>query len=425
MCKQFITLIVLVVGIRQSFAATVSQTDALLTSLFTGYNNNLRPVADHTRSLNVSVELYPRAIRLFDEVLETFSYAAALSISWVDYRLAWEPNTHGGLVQLAVPVTNLWTPEVFLATPATRFMYIIEDWNKSRIGSDGVVYFLQPAVIETTCSLNVKNYPFDIQSCDTIFMSLAYKSNEVTLIKERDGINLSVYTENALWDISSHKVYVENLPTGLETQMHFIFNLRRKSTYMVLNVLIPIFTLSLLNTMVFLLEPESGERVGYCITTLLAIAVYMTIIMDTLPPSSTPVPMISYKLVNDLIFSALITVAVILNIRILHMPQKRRVPQWLAKLYNVCTCKRCLKRSVVPGKGELNEDHREKTENKENLGSVTDGETNTAIGRENGDKDNHPTWKDISTLIDVSCFIFFVSASVLSFAIFVGLAFNQ
>ena len=419
MDKQFITLIVLVVVMRQSFAATVSHTDALLTSLFTDYNKNVRPVADHTETLNVSAELYPRAIRLFDEVLETFSYTAVLAITWVDYRLAWEPKTHGGLVELVVPVISLWTPEVFLGTPATRFIYFIEDWNKARISSDGVVYFLQPALIETTSGLNVKNYPFDVQSCDTIFLSLAYTSNEVTLIKERDGINLSVYTENALWDISSHEAY------GLETQMHFIFNLRRKSTYMVLNVLVPIFTLSLLNTMVFLLEPESGERVGYCITTLLAIAVYMTIIMDTLPPSSTPVPMISYKLVINLIFSALIIVAVILNMRILHMPQKRRVPQWLAKLYNLCTCKRCLKRSVVPGKEELNEERRVKTENKENLGSVTDGKTNTAIGRENGDQDHHPTWKDISTLIDVSCFIFFVSASVLSFAIFVGLAYNQ
>jgi len=106
-------------------------------------------------------------------------------------------------------------------------------------------------------------------------------------------------------------------------------------------VLLPILLLGSLNTLV----PESGERVGYCITTLLAIHVYMTIIMDTLPQSSTPVPLISYKLVVDLVSSALIIV--ILNLRIHGQSDDKPVPAWLKTVYMCFTCRMCKRNSAT------------------------------------------------------------------------------
>jgi len=113
--------------------------------------------------------------------------------------------------------------------------------------------------------------------------------------------------------------------------MHLILKLIRRSQYVTVNVLLPIMLLGSLNTLV----PESGERMGYCITTLLAIDVYMTIIMDTLPQSSTPVPLISYKLVVDLVSSALIVLFGILNLRIYGQSDDKPVPAWLKKSLHV------------------------------------------------------------------------------------------
>jgi hypothetical protein len=44
----------------------------------------------------------------------------------------------------------------------------------------------------------------------------------------------------------------------------------------------------ILNIFVFLLPADSGERVGYAITVLLAIAVFLTISSDSLPATSNP-----------------------------------------------------------------------------------------------------------------------------------------
>jgi len=167
---------------------------------------------------------------------------------------------------------------------------------------------MQPILVQSSCSMDLRYFPFDTQSCDTVFMSFAYKDYEVEIGKKYEGISLKLYQENALWDIVSTNVSSELVPHAKEMQIHFIFNLKRKSQYVIISVLLPIMFLGLLNTVVFLLDSDSGDRVGFCITILLAITVYMTIVMDILPQSSTPVPSISYKLLGDLFCSALITV---------------------------------------------------------------------------------------------------------------------
>jgi len=80
-------------------------------------------------------------------------------------------------------------------------MYILQPWNQVRIENDGQVSIVQAILVESSCSLNVKFYPFDTQSFDTLFMSLVYRFYEVTVIKENHGIHFGVYTENSLWNI--------------------------------------------------------------------------------------------------------------------------------------------------------------------------------------------------------------------------------
>jgi hypothetical protein len=50
--------------------------------------------------------------------------------------------------------------------------------------------------------------------------------------------------------------------------------LKRQPMFFVLNLILPVCLMSILNIFVFLLPADSGERVGYAITVLLAIAVF-------------------------------------------------------------------------------------------------------------------------------------------------------
>jgi len=392
--------------------------EQLLKDLFTDYNKIISPILDGGDALEVQMEMYPRSIKDFDEVSESFVYIAGLRMVWKDFRLAWDSDKYAGIDTITVPVTQVWTPEIFLASPATKEMYILQPWNQVRIDYDGQVVIVQAMLVESSCSMNVKYYPFDTQSCDTLFMSLVYTVDEVNVVKTDNGVHFGLYTENPLWDIVSTSVYSEIFPLSTEVQIHFTFNLKRKSQYVTINLLVPILCLSLLNTLVFLLVPESGERVGYCITNLLAIAVYMTIIMDTLPQSSTPVPLIAYKLVVDLLSSALIILCVILNLRVHGQSDDKKIPVCVKALYRFLTCKICKRNTVtdIPKTPFKTKDTKVFTEQEGDKSSVKRGNVGSAKEHE------LPTWRDISFMIDIISFLFFVLVSILSFIIFVTVA---
>jgi len=307
---------------------------------------------------------------------------------WYDYRLKWNPSNYAGIDEITAPVTKVWTPAIILSSSATKDAIVLQDWNHVRFSSSGEVYTMQPILVQSSCSMDLRYFPFDTQSCDTVFMSFAYKDYEVEIGKKYEGISLKLYLENALWDIVSTNVSSELVPHAKEMQIHFIFNLKRKSQYVMISVLLPIMFLGLLNTVVFLLVSDSGDRVGFCITILLAITVYMTIVMDILPQSSTPIPSISYKLLGDLFCSALITVCVVINQRINGRADDKPVPAWLKDVHRFLTCKICRRKS-------------EAMDNKP------------------------PTWKDISHLKDVISFAVFFSIAIFSLIIFVGNATYQ
>jgi len=148
------------------------------------------------------MEIFPKYIKEFDEVSETFVYISSIPMLWKDYRLAWAPTNYAGIDTVTVPVTQVRTLELFLASPATKEMYILQPWNQVRIENDGKVSIVQAILVESSCSVNVKFYPFDTQSFDTFFMSLVYRFYEVTVIKGNHGIHFGVYTENSLWNIT-------------------------------------------------------------------------------------------------------------------------------------------------------------------------------------------------------------------------------
>ena len=85
--------------------------------------------------------------------------------------------------------------------------------------------------------------------------------------------------------------------------------------------------------LVFLLPPEQGKRVSYAITVLLSLAVFMTIVSDTLPKTPEPLPLISYLLMISLVISSLIAVITIFSLRLFHKTPDIVVPNWLIRVY--------------------------------------------------------------------------------------------
>ncbi|XP_060606190.1 acetylcholine receptor subunit beta-like [Ruditapes philippinarum] len=155
--------------------------ETLHTSLFTGYNKNVRPITNQNTAIEVKIDMSVKSIRDFDEVNEKFSFVAAMVLSWTDEKLQWDPSVNGGIEQITVSFNDVWVPELTLSSPSSKGSTLGKSSDIIRGDQFGQMEWMPGGLIESTCSVNAKNFPFDTQSCETSFTSLGYKSHEVNL----------------------------------------------------------------------------------------------------------------------------------------------------------------------------------------------------------------------------------------------------
>ena len=187
-----------------------------------------------------------------------------------------------------------------------------------------------------------------LQVCEIRVAAYGYNSEEISIYPMTSKIEMLYYEKNVQWKIKKTELKPYTLQ-GVEGMVTAILHLQRRPEYFALNILAPIFLLCVLNPFVFLLPPESGERISYTVTIFLSLAVFMTLFSNTMPKSSEPMARISYFLLVAMAYSTVLCIIAILLMRIYYRSEKKRIPQWLFRLVAAlsCRCLRCKKKSKV------------------------------------------------------------------------------
>ena len=185
------------------------------------------------------------------------------------------------------------------------------------------------SLVSVSCMINIEFYPFDTQECPVWFMLTGYFSTEAQLHAVNKEAPLKYHFDNGMWELIMSEARAEyGVLYGVNLKM------KRTPYFVIVIDIIPIILLSLMSFMVFLLPPESGERMSYSITILLALIVFLTIISETIPKKSSPLPLLLYFVGLYMLQSVLVTLATILNLRLYYKDEKNPVPAWL------CSCLR-------------------------------------------------------------------------------------
>jgi hypothetical protein len=318
---------------------TFTDTETAYNNVLLNYNKNIRPILDQSKIMYINASFSIAAINGFDEVSGELSIAGFLTVTWKDENVGWNPATAGGVGAVSVPQNLVWKPPLMLITPSRKILVMgdgMDDFMTVKLVFDGTAYWTPGAIMYLSCSVDVTYFPFDIQKCQIPFAPWGYLLNEIQFITPSPTIDLSFYGSNGEWIIAS----TSSAATirGTFPVAEFTLTLERRPAYFVINVVLPILFLAALNVLVFLLPVESGERVSYAITVLLAIAVFMTIVGDVMPRSSEPMSMLSYYMMVTVIYSALITLATIVTLRIYQKGDNSPVPMWLCKFVDCMTC---------------------------------------------------------------------------------------
>ena len=161
---------------------------------------------------------------------------------------------------------------------------------------DGNVTWLSTAIFKSSCSVDVKYFPFDEQMCNMTFASWAYDGEGINLMKISDDGDVSNYVANSEWFLvklhQKRNVRYYSCCSEPFPDIQYRIQIRRKPLFYVFNMILPCVLITLVALLGFYIPSDSGEKVTMGITTLLSMTVFLMLVTESMPPTSDVLPLI-------------------------------------------------------------------------------------------------------------------------------------
>jgi len=261
---------------------------------------------------------------------------------WTDVNLKWDPKKWNNITSIIYDPNEIWLPDIFIYNNANQNPSFGPDFYKedALIRNDGYVDWKSPVIFKSVCKFDIKHFPFDQHNCSFEFGSLIY---DVTGIKLTDinypVIDANNYFNSSHWDVKRVWYTNENIdypccknPYSVIT---FYITVRRKPLYHTFIFIIPCIVLISNLFIGFYLPIECGERVGLTMTILLAVAVFLQSVSDTLPQNSDSIPILGefYILIMAECTFSLIATCIVLVVYYRSIGTSvQPIPHWLKKI---------------------------------------------------------------------------------------------
>ncbi|XP_061164531.1 acetylcholine receptor subunit beta-like [Saccostrea echinata] len=295
---------------------TADREDSLRSDLFTNYQKNSRPAP------LVDIRCNMKLLSIKDLI-------------WNDTRFDWSSNSmYTDIETIYSTETAVFTPPIVVENSVSNLGVISDTTLPIKISQTGETTWSPGDIYVTSCDIDTTFYPFDEQTCVITLTTRGYTANQITLSFDEVPIIRSAYQDNGEWIFvkSSTSTSLSYRGNEVFSQLNFIFTLKRRTTFHLLNTVLPMFLLASMVCFVFKLPVDSGEKLGYSLTVLLAIAVYLTLVADNIPTTSTYTSYLSVYLnvmLGIAVASSLLTIFVI-NIHF--TPEEEEVSEYIQSL---------------------------------------------------------------------------------------------
>ncbi|XP_030604960.1 CHRNA7-FAM7A fusion protein-like [Archocentrus centrarchus] len=252
-------------------------------------------------------------------------------MQWYDYYLQWNQSEYPGVKNLRFTPDQVWTPDILLYNSAhDKFDATFK--TNVKVNSSGFCEYLPPGIFISTCNVDVRWFPFDIQRCELKFGSWTFDGWLLDIqMKEAD---VSGYMPNGEWDLlevpgDRNEVFYDCCAEPYP-DVTFVVTLRRRTLFYALNLLIPCVLLSSMTLLVFLLPANSGEKISLGITVLLSLTVFMLMVAEIMPATSDSVPLIGQYFASTMVIVGMSVVATVIVLQFHHHnPDSGHMPRWV------------------------------------------------------------------------------------------------
>uniref|UniRef100_A0A3Q3X2N6 5-hydroxytryptamine receptor 3A n=1 Tax=Mola mola TaxID=94237 RepID=A0A3Q3X2N6_MOLML len=296
--------------------------------LSAGYKKGVRPVKDWRTSTIVAIDLMVYSILNVDEKNQVLTTYVWYRQSWTDEFLVWNPEDFDDVKQVSLPTVNVWVPDILInefvdvgKSPDIPYVYVTHN---------GLVRNYKPIQVVTACTLNIYNFPFDVQKlpagtcCHGFFTPLHHSE-----LREDKSVFMNQGEWELLHILSNYKIFsVDNDDYYAEMKFHVV--IRRRPLFYTVNLLLPSIFLMVMDIVGFYLPPDSGERVSFKITLLLGYSVFLIIVSDTLPATAIGTPLIGVYFVVCMALLVISLTETVLIVRLVHKQDLQTpVPRWV------------------------------------------------------------------------------------------------
>uniref|UniRef100_A0A914UQV9 Uncharacterized protein n=1 Tax=Plectus sambesii TaxID=2011161 RepID=A0A914UQV9_9BILA len=256
------------------------------------YEKRIRPVNAESKVTLVKIGMNIMSLLDVNEPQEYIKLAVSCDHRWQDDFLIWDPAKFNGTTSITVPANMVWMPDVTMVSTVSEPEYIInkEDWNLE-IEFTGDIWLSFAYVLSNRCKMKTDNFPFDSQECVFVMTSWSFANNKI-ILEHIDG-QQPIGNLSSEWDVFPYTSETIDKYFGSKypfRQIIYRLKIKRKSSYYVWVIIAPTFIISALS-IAGMFAPFSStgdreEKVSLGLTTLLTLAVILSLVTGEMPRSN-------------------------------------------------------------------------------------------------------------------------------------------
>jgi nicotinic acetylcholine receptor, invertebrate len=191
-----------------------------------------------------------------DEKNQIMTSFLIINQTWFDSRLAWDPRTYNNSVSISLPLDNIWKPTTAVANSAYGDGNLTTNKENSYVDIlyTGTVYLTSQAIsLQTRCTLDVSKCPFNSQICNITFASWPFLTSQNTIyyFTNQTSPISTLGSNHSIWNLLSITYTIDYGYSGLGYKV--ILKFERKSTYYMMNSIVPCLILNVIILIAFFL----------------------------------------------------------------------------------------------------------------------------------------------------------------------------
>ena len=242
-----------------------------------------------------------------DDAQQTMTTSVSCTISWQDSSLQWNSSHYGGVGMIELDWHSVWTPLIRVINCLDPDTSVVRS-DLVNVYSNGLVTATTLFRPETTCNMNHDMFPYDVQQCPLAIVPMSYFVNLKTAFNVLDP-DLSSTIQNPDWELVKLVNTSLRMNSNLDPFPIAQVELRRLTTFYTVCLVVPMVLTSYINTLVFLVPLQSGEKVSFIVSIFVSTSVFTSFFSTIMPRGLDSVPATMKLFVGVVLESLVILVA--------------------------------------------------------------------------------------------------------------------